>query len=332
MFAADRLVARFALACLPALLALASVPVAARCPDADLAVQVLGSGGPIADDARASSAYLVWWNGRSRMLVDAGGGSFLRFGEAGGSMEQLDRIAITHLHTDHVADLPALLKGGYFSSRRRALPLLGPTGNRLFPAMDAFVTGLFDPDHGVFRYLSGFLDGSDGLFATPVTVIDATHGQMTELPTVDRIGLAALGVHHGIVPALAYRLEVAGRRVVFSGDLRGDTEDLVEFVRGADLLVMDHAIPTFAGRIARNLHATPERIGILAEQAQVKTLLLSHLMARSLADPQRNLARIREHYHGRILVAEDLICVRLTPLEPPRDQATAPSGRGSPRQ
>jgi ribonuclease BN (tRNA processing enzyme) len=38
----------------------------------------------------------------------------------------VDRIAITHLHTDHVADLPALLKGGYFFDRSRPLPLLGP--------------------------------------------------------------------------------------------------------------------------------------------------------------------------------------------------------------
>ena len=321
MLATHRFVTRFARGCLPALLTLASLCAVARCPGTDLAVQVLGSGGPIADDARASSGYLVWLNGRSRLLVDAGGGSFLRFGEAGGSMEELDRIAVTHLHTDHVADLPALLKGGYFSTRRRPLPLLGPTGSRLFPAMDAFVTGLFDPDHGVFRYLSGLLDGSDDLFATPVTVIDAAHGKVTALPTVDGIGLAALGVHHGIVPALAYRVEVAGRRVVFSGDLKGDTGDLVEFVQGADLLVMDHAIPTFAGRIARNLHATPERIGMLAEQARVETLLLSHLMARSLADPQRNLARIREHYHGRILVAVDLMCLPLAPSAQPSNSA-----------
>jgi ribonuclease BN (tRNA processing enzyme) len=298
-------------ACLLALLTLLSLPAAARCPGDGPAVQVLGSGGPVADDGRASSGYLLWLEGRSRLLVDAGGGTFLRFGEAGGAMEDLDRIAITHLHTDHVADLPALLKGGYFSDRSRPLPLLGPTGNRLFPAMDAFVTGLFDPEQGVFRYLGGFLDGSDGLFATPVTVIDARPGRLTELPTVRGVRLAALGVHHGPVPALAYRVDVGGRRVVFSGDLSADTPDLAEFVQGADLLVMDHAIPGSAGRIARNLHATPERIGTLAAQARVKTLLLSHLMARSLADPRRNLAQIREHFDGRIAVAEDLMCLSL---------------------
>ena len=42
------------------------------CPPADgVAVQVLGSGGPIADDARASTGYIVWIDGHSRVLVDA---------------------------------------------------------------------------------------------------------------------------------------------------------------------------------------------------------------------------------------------------------------------
>jgi hypothetical protein len=63
--------------------------------------------------------------------------------------------------------------------------------------MDAFVSGLFDRERGIFRYLWGILEGKDGLFATPVTVIDARHGQLTELPEVRGIKLAALGVHHG---------------------------------------------------------------------------------------------------------------------------------------
>ena len=39
-------------------------------------LQVLGSGGPIADDGRASTAYVVWVDGESRLLVDMGGGRF----------------------------------------------------------------------------------------------------------------------------------------------------------------------------------------------------------------------------------------------------------------
>jgi hypothetical protein len=45
------------------------------CRDTGLHLQVLGSGGPAAWDGRASSAYVLWVDGRSRVLVDAGGGS-----------------------------------------------------------------------------------------------------------------------------------------------------------------------------------------------------------------------------------------------------------------
>ena len=57
---------------------------AAQCDvDDGVVLQVLGSGGPIADDGRASSGYLLWKDGQARVLIDTGGGIFLRFGEAG---------------------------------------------------------------------------------------------------------------------------------------------------------------------------------------------------------------------------------------------------------
>ena len=54
-----------------------------QCPSDGVAVQILGSGGPRAGTGRASASYLVWVDGRARVMVDAGGGSFVRFGESG---------------------------------------------------------------------------------------------------------------------------------------------------------------------------------------------------------------------------------------------------------
>ena len=59
-----------------------------------IVLQVLGSGGPIADDDRASSGYLVWVDGKARVMVDAGTGSVLRFGEAGAKFEDLDFVGL----------------------------------------------------------------------------------------------------------------------------------------------------------------------------------------------------------------------------------------------
>ena len=112
-----------------ALAAAAPAAVAAQsaCAGEPLAVQVLGSGGPTAGGTRASAGYLVWRAGRAVVMVDAGGGTFLRFGEAGARLDDLSLLAISHLHPDHVADLPALLWLSEMG-RQRPLPIAGPSG------------------------------------------------------------------------------------------------------------------------------------------------------------------------------------------------------------
>ena len=64
----------FALLCV---VPLVTVVATARttCNGHGVQMQVLGSGGPELEDKRASSSYLVWQDGRPRVLVDAGGGS-----------------------------------------------------------------------------------------------------------------------------------------------------------------------------------------------------------------------------------------------------------------
>ena len=92
---------------------------AQSCGSQGVAVQVLGSGGPELQDKRASSSYLVWENGQARALIDAGGGSALRFGESGAQMSQLDAILFTHFHVDHSGDFAALIKSSWFEDRKR---------------------------------------------------------------------------------------------------------------------------------------------------------------------------------------------------------------------
>jgi ribonuclease BN (tRNA processing enzyme) len=270
---------------------------------------VLGSGGPIADDGRASSSYLVWQDGKARVLVDTGSGSFLRFGESGARFEDLQLVAISHFHTDHSAGLPGLLKTGNFSDRDQSLLISGPSGNGRFPGLKEFLDDLLTPGRGVYRYLGGYLDGSDGLAELETVELprDAT-GPRQVMDTMD-IRVSALPVPHGIVPSLAYRVEVGEKVLVFGADQNGSSERFSTFARNADVLVAHMAIPENAGRVARSLHARPSTIGEMAENASVRLLLLSHFMARSLRDLEVNQALITENYGGEVRLAEDLFCL-----------------------
>lgn len=285
----------------------ASLPV---CPPADgVAIQVLGSGGPIADDGRASSSYLIWVDGKSRVLIDAGGGSFLRFGEARGSFLDLDFIGLSHFHADHSADFPALLKSGNFSGRKRPLTVAGPSGNGRFPALQAYLASMIGANDGAYAYLSGYLDGSGGLAPLLQQEISADSSLTQDLlGSSDDIAITAMRVPHGIVPAVAFRVDVRGTSFVFASDQNGSDDDFAKFAQDASVLVMHMPIAEDTTDGALQLHAIPSKIAAIASIAGADQLLLSHFMARSLKNLDDNVQIVRDGFTGGLVVAEDLLC------------------------
>ena len=272
-----------------------------------VALQVLGSGGPIADDGRASSAYVVWIDGKARVLIDAGGGAFLRFGEAGARFEDLDFVGLSHFHTDHSADFSALLKSGSFSDRKRPLPVAGPDEEGFFPGLKDFLEATLDRDAGAYGYLSSFLNGAAGTpMLTPREVKD---GPPALLWSSEDLAIDAMQVPHGIVPAVAFRVRAGDVTIVFASDQNGSAPAFVDFASEASILVMHMVVPEDVAGIGRRLHAPPSVIGEVAARAAPETLVLSHFMARSLRDVDANVALVKRNYAGNVVLAEDLACV-----------------------
>ncbi len=284
----------------------------AECPPADgVALQVLGSGGPIADDDRASTGYIVWVDGRSRVLVDAGGGTFLRFGEAGASFVDLDFVGLSHFHTDHSADFPALLKSGNFSGREAPLPVAGPGPGGPFPGLVAWLDSMLAAGTGAYGYLSGYLDGSGKLVKLVPREVDRDAQDPVRVLEGD-LRIDALPVPHGIVPALGFRVTAGDVSIVFASDQNGSSDAFTDFARDASLLVMHLPVPEAATGAALQLHARPSRIASIAAEADAGTLVLSHFMARSLRDLDGNVDVVRAGYDGSVVVASDLDCVVVT--------------------
>ena len=277
------------------------------CQSLPVGLQVLGSGGPELDDNRASTGYLLWHHGKARVLIDIGPGSMLRFDQSGARLEDLEVILLTHLHVDHSGDLPALLKGSFFSARTAELPLFGPSGSSRFPATRDFVKALFGSQGGAFRYLGDYLSGEESFRLVahdlpavgekPVTVLDDKRFRITAIP-----------VQHGPVPALAWRVDLAGRSVAISGDMNGNDHTLEILANGADVLIAHHAIPEGATGVERQLHMPPSVIGRIAGTAKVKRLVLSHRMNRTLGHEAESLRLIRQTYKGPVDLADDSQC------------------------
>jgi hypothetical protein len=142
-------------------ISLSSFGASAQSCSADpVAVQILGSGGPRLNPFRSSSSYLLWLNGKARILVDMGGGAHLRFAQSQAKLEDLWMVGISHLHPDHVSDLPAFLWQSH-ELRKEPLIIFGPSGNDAAPDFSTFLSRLFDEKTGAFPVLGSTLTACD---------------------------------------------------------------------------------------------------------------------------------------------------------------------------
>ena len=227
----------------------------------------------------------------------------------GAVVTDLDAILFSHFHVDHSADLPALIKSSFFDERRRDLPVFGPSGSGYFmPNTEDFLESLFGIE-GAFRYLSAFLDDgrSNGYRLLP-KVLDVTNHKTQPAFSNQRVTITAIGVHHGALPALAWRIELGGKSIVFSGDMNGEFETLPSLARDAGILVAHNAVPENARGVERFLHMPPSVIGTIAAKAGVKKLVLSHRMRRTLGKEQQTRSIIKKSYAGPIAFANDMDC------------------------
>jgi ribonuclease BN (tRNA processing enzyme) len=294
---------RWPVICLAASLLLPSAASAQICTGAPLAVQILGSGGPQIKAERASASYLVWVDDKAKVLIDMGGGAFFRFGQAQAKFTDLAMMGVSHLHPDHISDLPALLWGGR-QIRKEALPIVGPSGNDVAPAFPDFLTRLFDQKNGAFQVLgSTVATGPD--FHLDVSVADVTKPEPTKVFDRDGLVVTAFGIPHANLPTLAYRIEVGGVSAVLSSDQNGTNPRFVDFARGANVLVMHMAI---AAGATSPLHAAPAVVGRIAQDAGVGRLIVSHI---GQFDLNAAIADVKKAYTGRLTIGADLQCTHI---------------------
>ena len=292
-----------------ALVAAAATPASTSvtCGATGVAVQVLGSGGPEMK-GRASSSYLIWQDGKARVLVDAGGGSALRFGESGALMADLDVALFTHLHSDHSADFPVLVKSAHFEPRKAALPVLGPPGTELMPSMTEFVDTLFAPKTGLYRYLGK--QGNEISFELKPQTLSLDETEVRQVFDSARVKVFATVVIHAKIPALAYRVEIDGKLISFSGDTNGNNGNLEKVAAQSNVFVAHHAIDDgFHSPFGeRTLHMPPQLIGKIAASANVGNLILSHRRPETLGKEASAQKAIEREYKGPMVFANDLDC------------------------
>jgi len=280
---------------------------AQTCAGNPVAVQILGSGNPSANPERASSGYLLWVGQQAKLMVDAGGGTYLRFSQSRARLADLAVLAVSHLHPDHTSDLAALMWG---SNRQRSapLPIVGPSGSAVAPDLATFLNRQFDASNGAFQVLGQILGTEQPNSARPrleISVVDVAKGEPTRVIDRDGMVVTARGIPHSM-PTLAYRVQTGGASVVFSSDQNGTDPGFIDFARGADVLIMHMNLA--AGAPLDPSHATPAVVGRVAQAAGVKRLIVSHI---GQFDVDAAVAELKQAYAGPVTIGADLQCTQV---------------------
>ncbi|TYL37820.1 hypothetical protein CV102_13870 [Natronococcus pandeyae] len=275
-------------------------------------VTVLGTGASAVDNERASVGYLVHVDGEPSLLIDAGGGTAARLSDVRIDLTALDAVCFGHLHIDHTADFPAIVKAAYQQGRGdESLPVYGPSGTDDQLGTKAWVSTLFNEGSGAYGYLSEFVERyADGTLDVPVTEIDAVAGEDDEpvrMYQTDGVSIDAIPVVHGRVPTLAYRVSTGGTSITFTGDYAANTDNVRQLASGTDVLVHHRLLPEDADGAKTELHPFPDDCGRIARATGAETLALSHIGRDDRDALESELETVRDEYDGRIIVLRDLI-------------------------
>jgi ribonuclease BN (tRNA processing enzyme) len=242
----------------------------------------VGTGTAAPSAARVQAGHLVAAGG-VRLLMDCGSGVVHRMAALGLDWMGITHVALTHLHADHLVDLPTLFvawRYGALPPRTAPLTLVGPPGTA-----------------AVVDQLCAALDVGYAGYGYPVAVRELAPGS-DPLDLGDGAALSATKVPH-TGESVAYSITRGGRRIVYTGDTGYDPM-LAEWARGADVLLCECSLPA---EMAIPSHLTPEQCGVLAAAALPKHLVLTHFYPPVERVDVR--AIVAAHYAGPVSLAVD---------------------------
>ena len=275
-------------------------------------VTLLGTGSPIPDARRAGPSTLVR-AGDQTFLVDCGRGVLMRTAALGIGANAISGLLLTHLHSDHIADLGDVLISRWvsnFAPNQPPLPIIGPPGTA---EVVENTLKAFGPDIG-YR----IAHHADLTAPPPVEVEEVTDGVVWGRDGV-AISVAPTD-HRPVVPTIGFRIEHNGASVVLAGDtvpcptldaLAAGAGALVHTVIRKDLV---EAMPMQRIRDICDYHSTVEQAADTAARAGVGILILTHYVppiAPGQEDDWRALAATV--FDRQIEIGEDLHRVEVHP-------------------
>jgi ribonuclease BN (tRNA processing enzyme) len=272
----------------------------------NMEVVLLGTGTPNAEPDRSGAAVAIV-AGDSTCLVDCGPGvvrqaaAAARMGIDMLDVVRLNRVFITHLHSDHTAGFPDLLLTPWVLGRTDPLEVFGPPG----------VSSLAERTRSAYRQDIDFrLSSLEPANSTGSQVV--AHDTPPGVVYQDgELTVEAFPVDHGSWTAYGYRFCTPARTVVISGDT-APTPSLAQKAEECDVLV--HEVYAEAGLAPRSsewkryhstMHTSSQELARIAARARPRLLVLYHQLLWGVSEKDL-LEEIKQIYSGEVAFGRDL--------------------------
>ena len=270
-------------------------------------IVMLGTGTPIPDPDRQGPSLVIVVDS-TPYFFDAGTGvvrraaAAAREGVPGLQMPRLQRVFITHLHSDHTIGLPDLLSTPWIQGRRVPLEVYGPPGTQRM--INAILDGWSEDIHERLATSGG--PSANGWKAN-VHEIAAGLVYKDSLVTVRAFAVP----HSAWKYAFGYRIDTPDRSIVVSGDTK-PSPAIAAACNGCDVLIHEvysdsgfANIPALRQKYHAQAHTSATQLGMIATDAHAKLLILTHILFFG-ASEQRVLAEVRSTFSGRVVLPRDL--------------------------
>lgn len=256
-------------------------------------ITVLGKSPAWQDAGGACSGYLVEDDGHA-LMIDCGNGAFAKLRERI-DYTTVDAVVISHLHADHFFDLIPYAYGLILTPRQQPVPVAGHPGTD-DPARPLLIAPL--GASATFRAVAATL-GDEALIETGFHL---TEYETASTPQVGpfRIRFAAVP-HYVTTHAIEVTSTASGGRCTFGADC-SPNDEIVEFARDTDLLVIEATLPR-PERTGIRGHLTATEAGEHARRAGAKRVVLTHFSDE--LDPDTVRAEGAEGFRNEVELASD---------------------------
>jgi ribonuclease Z len=301
-------------------LAATQVPGGELVAPGEVRVTILGSGDPFVRPSQGSASVLIEVGNPERDLFffDLGSGALKNFTGLGLPVTATTKVFLSHLHADHVGDMPTMLYSLAKAGRRDPVEVWGPAGATEALGTHAYARALQTAHAWDMESLNGH-PGQSGARAETTEVPHDTTATVYERNGVTITSFPVIHIQDG---AVGYRLDYAGRSVVFSGDTR-PCRTLVDAADGADLLIHETfpapdvyaqkagVPPAFAEMIVNSVHTSPAMAGKVFARVAARMSVMWHLAADhdTVGSAFRDM---RTQYDGPVTIAQDLTVFNIT--------------------